>query len=123
MKPLSSQLWQFLGLPVWHCVHGERLPHAPAPATALPEVRLITGQGHRLPDMLLADLTLALNGIRPQVEDETAWLAAGRPGARIVLGFNLTSPAENAAWQGTLPLSAAQKRELWSRLCSLNSAR
>ncbi|WP_050899394.1 hypothetical protein [Oceanimonas sp. GK1] len=122
MKPLSSQLWQFLGLPVWHCAHAERLPHAPVvPATA--EVRLIVGQGHRLPAVLLADLVLALNGVQPEVEDETAWLAAGRPGAPIMLGFNLTSVAEDLAWQGTLPLSSSQKRELWSRLCSLNAAR
>ncbi|MDP5293534.1 hypothetical protein Q9290_14710 [Oceanimonas sp. CHS3-5] len=122
MKPLQSQLWQFLGLPVWHCAHGERLPYGPAPVAAPAEVRLITGQGSRLPDTLLADLAIALNGIQPEIQDETAWLAAGRPGARILLGFNLTTPAEDLAWHGTLPLSASQKRELWSRLCSLNSA-
>ena len=122
MTPLQSRLWQFIGLPVWQCTHGERLPYAPESPLPVADIRLITGQGHHLPDPLLDDLTLALNGVRPEVQDETAWLAAGRPAARIMLGFNLTTPTDHLVWHGTLPLSSAQKRELWSRLCSLNFA-
>ncbi|MCT7655019.1 hypothetical protein MBH78_10550 [Oceanimonas sp. NS1] len=121
MKPLQSRLWRFMGLPVWQCTHGERLPYAPEPPPPVADVLLITGQGQRLPERLFDDLTLALNGVRPLVQDETAWLAAGRPGARVMLGFNLTTPADDLAWQASLPLTASQKRELWSRLCSLNS--
>ncbi|OYD22855.1 hypothetical protein [Oceanimonas baumannii] len=121
MKPLQSRLWQFLDLPVWKCTHAERLPYAPVPDPILAGARLIIGRGCQLPNSLLRDLVIALAGVQPEIQDENAWLAAGRPGARIILGFNLTSSADGFSWQGTLPLSSSQKRELWHRLCDLNS--
>ncbi|MDV2859004.1 hypothetical protein [Oceanimonas sp. CAM02] len=121
MKSLQTRLWQFMALPVWQCAHAERLPYAPEPVPVVADVRLVIGQGHQLPATLLNDLLIALEGVQPDIQEETAWLAAGCPDARIVLGFNLTEPAGQLNWQGSLPLSALQKRELWSCLCSLNT--
>lgn len=121
MKPLQTRLWQFMALPVWQCAHTERLPYAPEPTPVAADLRIVVGQGHQLPATLLNDLMIALEDVQPDIQEETAWLAAGCPDARIMLGFNLTAPASKISWQGSLPLSVTQKRELWSCLCSLNT--
>ncbi|WP_375055938.1 hypothetical protein [Zobellella sp. DQSA1] len=121
MTPLQSQLWQLLALPVWRCAHPERLPHAPEPAAEPAMVLLVVGQGRALPAPLEADLRLALapDPARFRVMDEAAWRAVGCPSAPVLLGLNLTMAADAFDWHGSLPLTPEQKRELWSRLCSL----
>lgn len=124
MTPVQSQLWRLLELPVWRCRHPERLPHAPAPAVAPAEVLLVLGQGETLPARLESDLRLALgpDEARFRVMDEAAWRAAGSPVAPALLGLGLSETTPHFAWHGSLPLTPAQKRELWSRLCHLCSA-
>ena len=119
MTPLPSSLWQFLGLPVWYCRHPERLPLAPAPDPRPATVLLVAGQGVLPSERLVADLRLALDDRELAVMAETAWLAAGRPGAAILLGLNLTEAAPEMSWQASLPLTPVHKRQLWSRLCKL----
>ena len=121
MTPLQSQLWQLLKLPAWRCAHPERLPHAPAPSVEAAEVLLVTGQGKLLPPCLSQDLmqALSLNETQVQVMDEAAWLAAGMPSAKVLLGLNLTGDSTPFSWHDALPLTPAKKRELWSRLCHL----
>ncbi len=121
MTPLQSQLWQLLKLPTWRCTHPERLPHAPTPPPEMAEVLLVTGQGQRLPPLLRTDLmqALSLHETQLQVMDEGAWLAAGQPAAKTMLGLSLTGDITAFSWHGRLPLTPSQKRELWSRLCHL----
>lgn len=121
MTPLQSQLWQLLKLPAWRCAHPERLPHAPAPSVEAAEVLLVTGQGKLLPPCLSQDLmqALTLNETQVQVMDEAAWLAAGMPSAKVLLGLNLTGDSTAFGWHDSLPLTPVKKRELWSRLCHL----
>ncbi|GAA3712374.1 hypothetical protein GCM10022421_19680 [Oceanisphaera sediminis] len=121
MTPLQSQLWQLLKLPAWRCAHPERLPHAPAPPLEMAEVLLVTGQGKLLPPCLSRDLmqALSLNETQLQVMDEAAWLAAGMPSAKVLLGLNLTGDTTPFGWHDCLPLTPAKKQELWNRLCHL----
>ncbi|MGR7922440.1 hypothetical protein ACU6RQ_15285 [Zobellella denitrificans] len=124
MTPVQSQLWLLLKQPVWRCSHPERLPLAPAPDAEQAKVLLVLGQGKTLPARLESDLRLALgpDEARFLVMDETAWRAAGSPVAPVLLGLNLTAAVQGFAWHGSLPLTPAHKRQLWSRLCHLCSA-
>lgn len=121
MTPTQSQLWQFMGQPVWRCTHLERLPLAPAPSVARAQVLIILGQGKRLPAQLKADLVTALSvtDADVQVMDESCWLAANKPSVPILLGLNLTDNVAPFDWHGSLPLAAEQKRSLWNTLCRL----
>ncbi len=119
MTPVQSKLWQLLAQPHWRCVHPERLPLAPRPPLAVAQVRVVLGQGKNLPTWLQTDLlhALSLSETQFQVIDETEWLAQQQPNAPVLLGFDLTSEQQAVGWQGHLPLTAQQKRELWSYLC------
>ena len=119
MTPVQSKLWQLLAQPHWRCVHPERLPLAPRPPLAVAQVRVVLGQGKNLPTWLQTDLlhALSLSETQFQVIDETEWLAQQQPNAPVLLGFDLTSEQQAVGWQGHLPFTAQQKRELWSYLC------
>lgn len=119
MTPVQSKLWQLLAQPRWRCVHPERLPLAPRPPLAVAQVRVVLGQGKNLPTWLQTDLlhALSLSETQFQIIDETEWLAQQQPNAPVLLGFDLTSEQQAVGWQGHLPLTAQQKRELWSYLC------
>ncbi|MGB5854920.1 MAG: hypothetical protein WBH20_06650 [Oceanisphaera sp.] len=121
MTPNQAQLWQLLALPAWHCAHPERLPFAPAPSVASADVLIVIGQGKILSSVMTRDLmqSLGLSDTQLQVIDEAAWLAADQPSAPILLGLNLTCSAERFSWHTSLPLSATEKKALWSCLCHL----
>ena len=124
MTPTQSQLWQFLGLPHWHCAHPERLPLAPMPAVSLAEVApaevlLVLGTGAAPSARFIADLLTALALTAPQLHtvSQADWLSSNKPGARVLLGLNVDSELDAFHWHASFPLSAPQKRALWSCLC------
>ncbi|MBO1518317.1 DNA polymerase III subunit psi [Oceanisphaera pacifica] len=121
MTPHQVKLWQLLALPAWQCAHPERLPFAPLPAVPAADVLIVLGQGKILPASFSGDImcALSLTDSQLQVMDEAAWLAEDKPSAPILLGFNITSSVEAFSWHASLPLSATDKKALWSRLCHL----
>lgn len=132
MTPTQAQLWQFLGQPSWHCAHPERLPLAPVAAAevvivvgAAVDTVVKTAAGAALdnkslfPAHFVSDLCLALSLAQSQLRiiSQVAWLKAGQPSARVLLGVNVSGDTQAFHWQGNFPLSLEQKRALWSCLC------
>lgn len=121
MTPTQSQLWQFLGQSSWHCAHPERLPLAPIPKPPAAEVLLVVGEGVTISDIFSADLLIALSLTAAQLPilSQAQWLAADKPGARMLLGFNVTCELDAFHWHSAASpiLTASQKRALWNCLC------
>ncbi|MGO4998109.1 DNA polymerase III subunit psi [Oceanisphaera sp. W20_SRM_FM3] len=119
MTPTQSQLWQFLGLPHWQCAHPERLPLAPVPVAPPIEVLLVLGNGATPSARFIADLLTALSLTSSQLYtlSQADWLSTDKPSARVLLGLNVDGELDAFHWQASFPLSAPQKRALWSCLC------
>ncbi|MBU3824912.1 MAG: DNA polymerase III subunit psi [Candidatus Oceanisphaera merdipullorum] len=119
MTPTQSQLWQFLGLPQWQCAHPERLPLAPVPAAPRPEVLLVLGKGAAPSGCFISDLLTALSLTSSQLHtlSQADWLNKNKPNAPVMLGLNVDGELDAFHWHASLPLSAPQKRALWSCLC------
>lgn len=119
MTPTQSQLWQFLGLAQWQCVHPERLPYAPVPLIPCADILLVFGESTELPEVFVKDILAALSLSAKQVStvSQAHWLAAGKPSATLLLGINVTDDLQPFHWHSShWPLSSEQKRSLWSCL-------